>query len=43
MGAENVTSVRPPRVGNSQTDANTLVPLFDVLGARIFMNATAKF
>ena len=43
IGAENALSTEPPRVGNSQTDANTLVPLFDVLGARIFMGATAIF
>ncbi len=43
VGAENVLSTEPPRVGNSQTDSNTLVPLFDVLGARIFMGANVRF
>ncbi len=42
IGAENITSVEPPRVGNSQTDSNTLVPLFDVLGARIFLGTTIR-
>ena len=43
LGVENLTSNRPPRVGNSQTDANTLVPLFDVLGARFFAGVRANF
>ncbi len=42
LGAENVLSTEPPRVGNSQTDSNTLVPLFDVLGARIFLGASVE-
>ena len=42
LGVENLTNNTPPRVGNSQTDANTLVPLFDVLGTRFFAAFTAK-
>ena len=42
LGVENLTNNTPPRVGDSQTDANTLVPLFDVLGTRFFAAFTAK-
>lgn len=42
LGVENLTNNSPPRVGDSQTDANTLVPLFDVLGTRFFAAFTAK-
>ena len=42
LGVENLTNNTPPRVGDRQTDANTLVPLFDVLGTRFFAAFTAK-